>query len=78
MTLQEAKNLKHGTIVYHKVKRNADKSPMRAKVTSVKTWKRFPERVEIGLKHGLYDYAKFNQNELDVLTTDENEAKQGI
>lgn len=30
------------------------------KVTSVKTWKRSPDRVEIGLKYGMYEFATFN------------------
>lgn len=68
MNLQEAKQLKQGQLVYHVTKKNADGSPMRAKVTSIKTWKRSPERVEVRVKRGLYEYAIFNENELDQLT----------
>jgi len=70
MTLTEAKNLRRGQTVYHTSKKNANgKTAMRAKVTSVKTWKRTPERVVIGVKRGLYEYAKFNELELDQLST---------
>lgn len=69
MTLQEAKNLKQGQLVYHVSKKNSDGSPMRAKVTSIKTWKRSPERVEVRVKRGLYEYAIFNENELHYITT---------
>lgn len=69
MNIQEAKQLTQGAMVYHVTKKNADGSPMRAKVTSVKTWKRSPERVEVRVKRGLYEYAVFNEDELDQLTT---------
>lgn len=77
MNIETAKGLKQGQMVYHTIKRNADGSPMRAKVTSVKTWKRSPDRVEIGLKHGLYDYAKFNETDIHHIETDESIAAQG-
>jgi hypothetical protein len=67
MTLQEAKNLVQGSLVHHVSKRNADGTPMRAKVLSVRTWKRSPDRVLVSLKHGLYDYAKFDEREIDQL-----------
>ena len=69
MNTQEAKQLKQGQWVYHVTKKNADGTPMRAKVTSIKTWKRSPERVEVRVKRGLYEYATFTENELDQLTT---------
>ena len=68
MNLKQAKQLKQGDLVYHVSKKNADGSKMRAKVTSVRTWKRDLTRIEIGLKHGLYDFAKFNEFEIKLLT----------
>ena len=68
MNLTQAKTLKQGQLVYHVTKKNADGSPMRAKVTSIKTWKRSPNRVEVRVKRGLYEYAVFNETELDQLT----------
>jgi hypothetical protein len=67
MTLSEAKSLKRGMMTHHVWKKNADGSPMRAKVTSVKTWKTKSEAVEVHVKHGMYDYAVFSENELDQI-----------
>ena len=64
MNIQEAKTLKAGDYIHHVTKKNSDGSPMRARVTSVKIWKRSPERVEIRYKRGLYEYGAFNEHEL--------------
>ena len=68
MTIHEAKRLKPGDYVYHNTKKNADGSPMRAKVLSVKVWKRNPERVLVSVKRGLYEYAKFDENLVYILS----------
>lgn len=78
MTVQTARNLKSGTMVYHVTKKNADGSPMRAKVTSVKAWKTRPDMVELHVKHGMYDYAVFTENDLDQLTTDDEPSGNGV
>jgi hypothetical protein len=44
-----------GNMLYHGTRVNADGTAMRGRITSVKTWKRTPDRVQIGYKHGLYD-----------------------
>ncbi len=67
MTLNEAKTLKNGDYIHHVTKKNHDGTPMRARVTSVKTWKTRPNEVLIGVKHGLYDYAKFSELELSEI-----------
>jgi hypothetical protein len=67
MNLQTAKTLKQGQMIYHATKKNVDGTPMRARVTSIKTWKREPEKIIVSVKHGLYDYAKFTEDELDQL-----------
>jgi hypothetical protein len=64
MTLEQAKSLERGEYVHHVTKKNADGTPMRARVTSVKTWKTRPGCVEVHVKHGLYDYATFSAIEL--------------
>lgn len=72
MTLEEAKNLKQGQIIYavtdapvfNRKGLNADGSKMRYKVTSVKTWKTRPDEVLVKVKHGLYEYAKINEKEI--------------
>lgn len=68
MKLETAKVLKQGQMIYHTSKKNTDGTAMRAKVTSIKIWKRSPDRVEVRVKHGLYDYATFNETELDQIT----------
>jgi len=67
MTLNEAKALQNGAMIHHVTKKNSNGSPMRAKVTSVKVWKNRPDNVEVRVKHGLYDYATFDQTELDQI-----------
>jgi hypothetical protein len=71
MNLQAAKALRKGDYVHHVTKKNADGTPMRAKVTSVKTWKTRPEKVEVHVKHGLYDYTWFSESELDQIEVGE-------
>jgi hypothetical protein len=75
MNIQEAKTLKQGQIIYHSEKKNADGTPMRARITSIKTWKRSPERIELKVKRGLYEYATFNQDEIHVLALNESDCK---
>jgi len=49
MNVQTAKNLKPYDVVYHTSKRNTDGTAMRARVTSVKTWKTRPNEVKLEL-----------------------------
>lgn len=65
MTIETARALKPGDMVHSTIKKNADGSPMRAMVTSVKTWK--DGRIEVRVKHGLYDYARFSADELALI-----------
>ena len=71
MTLNQARQLKAGDYVHHVIKTNRDGSPMRARVTSIKTWKTRPEEIRVRTKHGLYDYAEFNELELDQINPGE-------
>jgi hypothetical protein len=64
MTLQEARALKAGDYIYHLTKKNADGTPMRARITSIKTWKRDPGRIEVRYKRGLYEYGTLQAFEL--------------
>jgi len=71
MTLSQAKQLKPGTVLYHRHNRNADGTPQRWKVNGKpKTWKRSPERVQVPIKHGLYAYDYLTENDLELLTFD--------
>jgi hypothetical protein len=67
MTIEQAKALKYGDMVHHISKKNADGTPMRAKVLSIKTWKRNPSRILLSVKRGMYEFAKFNERELEEL-----------
>jgi hypothetical protein len=54
LNLETAKNLKGATILHHKVLKNKDKTPLRARVNGrPKTWKTDPSRVRVPMKHGL-------------------------
>jgi hypothetical protein len=72
ITLEQAKNLKHGDILYHVINRNADGSPQRWRVNGkVRTWKRNPERIQVPLKYGLKNFDYLTENELDLVCLDE-------
>jgi len=55
ITLEQAKSLKSGDILYHVKNKNADGSAQKWKVNGkIKTWKRSPEKVKIPVKFGMY------------------------
>ena len=62
MTVEEAKQLKSGQPIYTyaaDVRKRANKSGKRwihARVTSVKTWKTRPDKVEVHCVYGLKDF----------------------
>lgn len=69
ITLEEAKNLRPGTTLYHVKNRNAKGDAQRWKVNGKpKTWKTRPEEVRVPLKHGLYDYDYLDQDTLDLVS----------
>ena len=76
ITLEDAKfNLKIGQILYHTIDRNRDGSPQRWKVNGHShNWVRKPERVEVPLKYGLYNYAYLTERHLDDFCLTEEEA----
>lgn len=76
MNLREAKSLYAGRIVYAKGRYNADGTAMRAKVTSVKTWKTRPNEVEIHGRHGIYDFFTITTGELASYTLTEPAARK--
>jgi len=66
ITMEEAKKLKPGAMLNHsQARRNADGTSARFKVTSVKTWKRNPDRIEIRVKHGLYEHYVWTEATFD-------------
>jgi len=69
ITLEQAKNLKHGDILHHETNKNADGTPQRWKVNGkVRRWKREPDRIEVPVKHGLRMYATLFDTDLDLVS----------
>ncbi len=74
ITLDQAKNLKVGTILYHVKNKNADGTPQRWRVNGkVKTWKRDTSEIRIPVKHGLrtHDYITWHELHLVCLNAEE-------
>lgn len=64
ISLEKAKELNYGDIVYHNTYKNADGSPMRFKVNGqVKRWKRDPDRIRVPLKRGLWETGYLTNND---------------
>jgi hypothetical protein len=70
LSLEDMKHLRKGAILncldmFHAahVITNADGTPARLKVTSVKTWKRTPDRVEVRVQRGLYEHYTFEADD---------------
>jgi len=69
ITIEQAKRLKHGDILYHTKNKTADGTMQRWKVNGqVKVWKRSPERVRIPVKHGLYRYDYVTERDLHLVS----------
>lgn len=69
LTMEEAKALKRGDILYHRGRIGSDGRPHRWKVNGkVRTWKRDPERVEIPVKRGLYAYDVVTASEFHLVS----------
>jgi hypothetical protein len=72
MTIEEARNLKYGDILYHTINKNADGTKQRWKVTGkVKTWKKNPDRILIPVKNGLYNFGYIKSHDLHLVTLEE-------
>lgn len=66
MTLEQAKTLKYGDHVHHITATNADGTPQRFRITGkVKTWKRSPERVQVPVKRGMYQYGYLTEHNIN-------------
>ena len=75
ITLEQAKTLSVGDIIYYKDRTNTDGSPERWKVNGKpKTWKTKPNEVQVPIKHGLYSYSYLYQNTLKYFALTEEEA----
>jgi hypothetical protein len=72
ITLEQAKALKVGTMLYHTINKNADGTPQRWKVNGkVKTWKTKPDCVKVPVKHGLYTFGYVNEIDLEFVSLTE-------
>lgn len=74
LTLKQAKKLQVGDMLYDRTFKNADGTAQRFKIIGKpKIWKRNPEKVELSLKRGLYEYHKIDQSKLRFLSLKEPE-----
>lgn len=74
LTINKAKRLKPGDIVYQSNKLNSDGTLRRWKVTGkVKVWKTNINRVKVPVKHGLYTYGYITENNIDILLIEDKE-----
>lgn len=72
ITLQQAKELKVGTTLYHHFNENKDGTPQRWRVTGKpKIWKRDPSRVQVPIKNGLRNYGYLTEKYLDCVSLDD-------
>ncbi len=75
LTLDQAKRLTFGTVLYHARNRNADGSPQRWRVNGApKLWKRSPGRVQVPIRHGLRSYGHLTEDSLHLVCLSEEEA----
>ena len=69
ITLEQAKQLTYGAILYHVTYKNSDGTPQRWRINGKpKTWVRQPNRVRVPLKHGLYDYDYLTERNLELVS----------
>ena len=69
ITLDQAKNLKHGVVLHHVQNVNSDGSPQRWRVNGkVKTWKRTPGRIKVPVKNGLNNCGYITEKDLDLVS----------
>ncbi len=68
ITLEQAKQLKPGTILHHNINRNADGTCQRWRVNGIpQTWKTQPDRVRVPVKYGLKKCDNITENDLDLV-----------
>ena len=70
ITLEQAKSLSYGTILYHKKQGKIRRWKVNGKV---KTWKTRPNEVKIPVKYGLYSYDFVTETELNVVCLNEED-----
>jgi hypothetical protein len=69
LTLKQAKNLKHGDVLYHLINTNSDGTPQRWRVNGKpKIWKKDESKVKVPVKHGLRNCDYLDENCLNIVT----------
>jgi len=75
ISLQQARELEFGQMLYHNSNRNSDGTPQRWKVNGkVRLWMRDPDRIEIPVKNALRNYGTVYRSELDMVSLTEEDA----
>ena len=73
ITLEQARNLKPGTILYHVKNTNADGTAQRWRVNGPpKTWQTRPGEVSVPIKHGMRDYDYLTQCDLALVNLEDD------
>lgn len=68
MTIEEARKLRYGQIVYEHENKNKKGESKRWRVNGqVKIWKRDPSRIQVPMKHGLYEFGYLDEHNLHLL-----------
>ena len=72
ITLDQAKSLEYGTVLYHTEAKNADGSAQRWKVNGKpKVWKTRPGEVRVPIKHGLNSFGYLTEAGLSSVSLTE-------
>lgn len=77
ISLDQAKTLKSGNILYHMTFKDCHGLPLQVRVncSTAKLWKRSPERFQVAFKYGLYNYGYLTESNAHDFTLDQDEAK---
>ena len=77
ITIEQAKNLRHGQTLYHVEHRNSRNEPQRWRVSGqIKLWKTRPDEFRVPIKHGLYDHDYLDHHNSHLLCLTEEEAME--
>lgn len=69
ITVEEAKKLEHGTILYYSGEVDSKGEPQQYRVSGKpKTWKTRPQEVEVPLKYGLYGNTRITERDLNLFS----------
>lgn len=78
ITLEEARGLTRGQVLYHVSHRNADGTAQRWRVNGeVKTWVRSPEKVKVPVKSGMYLFGYVTERDLNLVCLEDPTIEKG-